>query len=341
MQRCGVYKYALKVASCLALLVSTGCISGGGGYDTRPLTIEVADLFNQRAVSRTLGAGNWRGDWVFRRDRLDLVEKSLTNFKPDLLLFQGMLERSSGGSERDQAILSAGALSNYDWYSHQVEEYPDTQEFEVMAIATGPLNRFSPLNQPTKDIWLLGSGGFLQTALVEIDRDPLLVFNVKMPPLSDNGHYWYGFIEERIRERMREMKVCPKRVVIAGYMPADDTNQDFTGFINRTGMRDVAEGACQVQSRCYTATPVNDLFRVTEGDVTPARPDKIFVHQSALVYSSSRSLDESEATTRIAEQFGLTRFWPTQRFGWMTQVRFAKCSNGDLYTSPTSERPIQ
>ncbi len=336
-------KWKVRVAGVGVILaaVMSGCVTGGSEYDTRPVTIEVADLFNQRAVSRTLGASNWRGDWIFRRDRLDLVEKSFANLKPDLLLLQGVIERSSGGTERDQAILSAGALANYDWYSHQVEEFADTQEYEVMSIAIGPLDKLSPLNQPTKDIWLVGSGGFLQTGVVEIDRDPILVFNVKMPPLGDNGHYWYGFIEERIKERMRELKICPKRVVIAGYMPADDTNQDYTGFVSRIGARDVAEGVCQVQSRCYTATPVNDIFRVTEGDVTPSRPDKIFVHQSALIYSSSRSLDEGEPTNRVAEQFGLTKAWPSQRFGWITQVRFAKCTAGDLYISPTSDRVIQ
>ena len=99
------------------------------GADGQPL--------NQRVPSR-LAKKAWKGDWIFRRDRLELVDQGLRNSKPDLLLLQEALARVGSAAESDLAILSAGAIADYDWRQLKVEEYPDTQEVESMAVAAAP-----------------------------------------------------------------------------------------------------------------------------------------------------------------------------------------------------------
>lgn len=320
----------------LVFLLLTGCITelfdSSGGYDQRPVTLQTVSLFAQRSPSR-LAKKSWKGDWIFRRDRLELIDQELKNTKPDVILMQEALAREGSGSESDYKILKAGALNDYDWRLVKVEDFVDTEETQFMAAALGVGMRFVPPDEGERESWVMGSGGYLMAMTVDYEEQPILVFNVQMPPHHDNDQLWYTFVQERIRERVARAKVCMKRVIVAGYLPGDEGARRYADFVRTMQLRDSAQGFCQIAARCYTSTPANDLFGATVGDESPTRTDKIFVHSTALVYSSVRDFEESDPNNRYVREFGLPRLWPTQRFGWVANFRLARCSKDDLAES--------
>jgi hypothetical protein len=302
---------------------------GSAGYDQKIVTIQTLGLFDQRKLSR-LSRKSWKGDWIFRRDRLEMIDDGLRNLKPDILMFQDMIEKVGNTAESDQNILGAGALIDYVWEKHEVARYPNTQEIESLATALGPPNKFIQGDAGERDIWVLGTGGYLMASTVNIEDQPVVVFNVKMPVQVDTGYIWYSFIQERIWERLAARKHCFKRVVVAGLLPGDEGAQRYADFVRGLQLRDVSAGFCQISNKCYTATPTNDIYMASVGDESPSRVDKIFLHQSALIYTSSRNFSDSDPNNRYARDFGLTRLYPSQRFGWVTQARFARCTDREV-----------
>lgn len=382
------------VAVLVLAFAGTGCVASlfgrTAGYDSRPISVQTVSIFNQRTPSR-LAKKSWKGDWIFRRDRLDMIDDELRRTKPDIIAIQETLAKRGSSAENDRLILKAGALADYEWREATVDEFADTQETQTQAVAIGVTLAFRdaqarrekamadaadgpeglevlvprgpklpatrpeapvvapdpgapavdpPPPDPTaenvppadsaRDSWVMGAGGFLQAVTIVHEDQPITLFNVQMPPQTDTSHLWYSFVQERIAERIQRLKLCPKRVIVAGLMPADEVAKRYRDFVTTLALKDAATGFCQIDSRCYTATPTNDIFVATVGDESPTRVDRIFVHNSALVVSSSRNFDDSDPSNRYARDFGLARLWPTQRFGWVAGVRLARCSDDEL-----------
>lgn len=326
-------RFLAYIALALAL---TGCISEifsrSAGFDARPISVQSVSFFNQRTPSR-LAKRNWKGDWVFRRDRLELIDEGLRNGKPDLVVVQELMERRDSQSESDIRILKAGVLADYEWRQHEVGKFDDTRESESMAIAAALPLRFFALpgddEGETREFFKLGKDGYLMLSTIDYEEQPLTVLNVQLPRGEDEGS-WFSFIQERTLNRLERFHHCPKRLIVAGYLPGDVTARSYKDFIDTLQLRDSATGFCQIESRCFTATPINELFMATVGDESPTRVDRIFVHRSAFVSTSSRNFETPDPQSRYAREFGLPRLWPTQRFGWMTSVRLPRCAADEL-----------
>jgi hypothetical protein len=337
-------------------VAASGCITDlfrrSAGYDQRNLSLQTLALFNQRTPSR-LAKRNWKGDWIFRRDRLELVDAELRNVKPDILMLQEAMAKRDSAAENDGSILRAGALADYEWREAMVETYEDTKEWQSMVVALGLGLKFAappPAEAPAGDAssgaaapdpanpdagvnretWVLGADGYMMAATVDYEGQPVSVFNVQMPHQRDSDFLWYGFVQEKIAERLRRRHLCPKRVVVAGHLPGDEGAKRFGEFVSSLQLKDAAAGFCQIASRCYTATPTNDLFLATVGDESPTRVDRVFLHQSAIIYSSARNFETNDPNNRYAREFGLPRLWPTQRFGWAVSARLARCTDDEL-----------
>ena len=127
----------LKAAS-VGIALITGCQTFKGaqdaGFDQRFISIQSVSLFNQRSLSHA-SAEQWKGDWVFRRHRLDLIDKQLRFTRPDLVVFQELMERSGSYADSDRNILAEGALRNYEWDLNDLVDYEDTQEVQYHATA--------------------------------------------------------------------------------------------------------------------------------------------------------------------------------------------------------------
>jgi len=312
--------YAVSVWSCVDKLVNAR-----SDYDERPLNIQTVSLFNQKTPSKHSKV-SWNGDWVFRRDRLELVDLVLRNSKPDIAVLQEVMARRGNTAESDKSILLAGALADYGWSEIAVSDFADTHEIQSMALATAVSLKVKAEADPNlRDSWQIGTDGFLTATTLEIEGEPVAVFNVQMPASIGQKYLWYTFVEDQVVSRLKRLGICRNRVIIAGYMPADQDSKRFADFMRRLQLRDSSVGFCQIASKCHTATSVNEIFMATVGDETPAQMDRVLVHQSAVVYSSARNFDNSDPNNRYAKGFGISRLWPTQRFGWATQIRLAKC----------------
>lgn len=321
---------------CAALFLS-GCIadifSRSAGFDTRPITVQTLSFFNQRIASR-LVKRSWRGDWVFRRDRLELIDQGLRAGKPDLLLIQEMMERQGSRSESDTRILEAGVLADYEWKKFKTAEYEDTKENQYVAMSIALPLRFTELELKNKkedwpEYFPLGRDGYVMFATIDYEDQPLTVANVNLPQLTDETN-WFQLIEDRALARMKKYHSCPKRLVVGGYIPGDITARNYKNFVDNLQLIDTASGFCQVESKCFTATPINELFMATVGDESPARVDRIFAHRTAFVAVSARNFEQTEAKTGYAKDFGLSRLWATQRFGWYTSLRLPRCNRDEL-----------
>ncbi|MCX6109411.1 MAG: hypothetical protein NTZ90_07390 [Proteobacteria bacterium] len=319
---------AISAAAALSSCV-TDWLRRSPTYDTRPLAIETIGLFNQRAPSR-LSAKNWKGDWIFRRDRLAMIDQDLRETKPDLLILQEAMQRIGNTAESDKSILQAGALAAYDWRQQQVQEYADTQETEQAAVAAGFPLKFLPSGDGKRETWAMGSGGYAMLATIDYEDQPIVVLNVQLPETGPGSLIWYGFLRERLTAKLVQDHLCAKRLIIAGLLPGDDSNERFAEFMQVLQLKDSSQGFCQQAGHCFTATPVNDLFMATVGEETPTRVDKILVHRSANVYSSSRAFEDFANHNQYGLEFGLERLWPTKRFGWRSQVRLGRCSDAQL-----------
>lgn len=322
-------KAAIAFLVVLSPLACVGLFDFGSGYDKRALTIETVSLFNQRQPSR-LSKKSWVGDWILRRSRLELIDTEIKNLKPDVLMLQEIMAKRGSTAESDQAILAAGSLANYDWRLDLVEDYLDTLEQEYLGFALAFPQKFSQLDGDKRQIWNMGAGGYLSVATFEYEGQPIDIFNVRLPEKSEGYQIWYSFLEERIIERLRFFRHCPKRVIVSGLMPGSEENPRYLSLLQSARLKDTAVGFCQIPSRCYTATPTNELFMATEGEKSPVRTDRILVSESAYVYNSGRVFDDPDPSPRYGKDLGISQLWPTQRFGWMAQVRLARCSEREL-----------
>jgi hypothetical protein len=314
---------AFLVSNCAWLL------SQNSTYDQRPLTAQTLNLYNQRLKGR-LSSKMWKGDWILRRHRLALIDQDLRNIKPDILMLQQSMERIGNRSESDKAILSAGALQDYEWQEQEVQQYMDTQEKESMVLAISSSGRFvnHPTGKPIGQMWLLGHTGFLQHSVLSYEDQSVDIFNVHLDVPSGTESVWLGFIESKIKEQESRSDYCPKRLIVGGYLPVSDLSQSFLKFLQDTNLKDVSTGFCLEENRCYTSTPTNEIFLATVGDESPSRVDRIFVNQNAFVYQSRKNFATSNPLDEYVKGFGIQSLWASQRFGWVAQLRLPRCING-------------
>ena len=122
--------------ACTLFLALTGCSHSVGsifsGYEDRRIVIQVASLFEQDNLKEPKQI-SWAGDWILRRQRLSILDSQLGAIKPDIVLLQGLTYREYSPSESEIKILSAGALTNYNWHTFKVDENITTEE----TLATG------------------------------------------------------------------------------------------------------------------------------------------------------------------------------------------------------------
>jgi hypothetical protein len=306
----------------------SGCtwiLSQSAGFDRRPVTLQTLSLYNQRLKGR-LSNKPWKGDWVLRRHRLALVDSELRGIKPDIALFQQLMSRIASPSESDRAILSAGALVDYEWDQAEIKDYSDTQETESTAVVISSSLRFL-VGKLKETKWSLGESGSLQHSIVMYENQSIDIFNLQFDFSQKSQDFWIDFLDTRLKERALEKDFCEKRVIIGGYIPVSDLSENFQKLILRYDLKDAASGYCVEENRCYTATPTNDIFLASVGDESPSRPDRIYLNQSTLVYTSRRNFGVSDSNDEYAKSFGIDALWPSQRFGWGVQFRLPRCSS--------------
>lgn len=311
-------------------LIASACVTRllSSGYDDRTIVVHTFNLFNQKKLAPGANV-NWSGDWIFRRDRLELIDQYFRAHRGDLVLFQQMMRKAQGEVEWDLNILSAGSFSEFDWRTEEVASFADSSESESMTVAAAAALRLKS-RQPGEapSVWNVGPDGYLQAAAVEVAGEPVAVFNVQMPTRVDRDPIWFSFVEERIREWTRGQGICPRRIILGGFIPSEVEVATFNRFLANLGLKDSSAGFCDSSSRCQTADPINEMFRLAgEGDVA-SQADRILVSKGAVVYSSARTHDEPVKAPQYEAAMGFAQLWPSTRAGWETAVRLESCGAG-------------
>lgn len=330
----------------LYLSTQTACIETiiekSNRYDSRPISIQTLSLFNQRAESRfsgtvapngSSGLLSWKGNWLFRRERLLFIDQQLKKIKPDILLFQEVMGQKDNPVSSDISILSAGALADYSWLDHSFKEHSDSFEVQKLATAVGPAVDSPEDRQREKKrkYCVLGNSGGVFAAEVIFEKSSIAVFNIDFFAMNMIDDQTFDQLKECMLTFLKDIKGCSKRIVVGGHIAVNERLPGYNEFLKQFQLKDVAVEFCSIQSQCYTATPMNEIFLATSGDIPPARADRIFVHDSTYVYFSGRNFDTSlDKVTKHTKNLGFSRLWPTERFGWLASVRFAKCSEADI-----------
>jgi hypothetical protein len=333
----------------LGALTLSGCatlFSAELQHDDRPVTIHTLNMFNQRTQS-TASTIPWRGDWMFRRERLALVDHVFLRARPDILLLQESMARRGSPTDSDTAILGAGALKDTVWTEEIVREFTDTDEIQTLAIGVAPPlkillespketspdvqdpsrspeDTMSPTNEE-RSLWLVGSDGYLLVISADMEGHPLAIANLQLPSEIGSATHWYGFIQSRLEDFLRARGICHARLIVGGRLPAATESPRLTSLVETLRLKDSSDGFCPVASRCYTASPTNELFASTVSDQSGLQADRIFLPADAIVFQSERTMDAPSNDISLARSFGLTALWPTQRFGWMTETRLPRC----------------
>lgn len=308
------------------LVLLPGCITGDGprGHSDRVVSVASLDMFSQQ--EKPAVGKSWSGDWQFRRDRLELIDASLRDVRPDIVILQDAMRRAGSVSESDELILSSGALNRYDWRSVVVESLPESGEERLLAVAVSKPYRHLPLPDGVKNHSQFGIDGHMVFYLVEADGQPMVIFNVQMPSKMEQSGLWYSFLEDKIRDAVTALGSCLERVIVAGYLPFEQDSRRFQDFLSDLGLKDTGTGFCQNAERCQTASPQNAIFVSTRGNSTPAQLDRIMTHRWAHVFSAGASFTRTMETSEYKNSYGLSRLWAAQRYGWFTRARIPLCS---------------
>jgi hypothetical protein len=310
--------------SMIGVLTSTCVTSGGGsGYSERVLTIASIDLFSQQEQPRS--GRSWSGDWQFRRDRLDLIDATLRDVRPDIVVMQNAMRRAGSVSESDELILKSGSLNRYDWKDYTVETLTESGEDRMLAVAVSRPLFHRKLSENARNYTKFGVDGHMIYLPVDVDGKPVIVFNVQMPSKIDQSGLWYSLIEERIKEAVREFHSCNERVIVAGYLPFEQESRRFKDFLTGLRLKDTGSGYCQSAERCNTASPLNGIFLATRGDESASQVDRVMTHELSLVYGAGANFTRTMESSDYYDSYSLSRVWPSQRYGWVARVRIPNC----------------
>lgn len=296
-------------------------------YDDRSFSILNLNLFHQRIPS-TMSNRNWRGDWLFRRERLELVDEQLRVSRPDIVVLQEVLAKRGSPSESDINILSYGALEGYEWDADSLTFYRDTQEVQYQAVAVGlPVKLAGTETALNKSFWPIGMDGFMSYSLLELDQRPVLIVNLTMPGSGQKVDYWYKYVRNEIRDLLAQLKLCRQRLIVSGFVPGSLVWAGYADFLNEFELKDTSSGFCEAASDCLTSSTQNELFMATSQGQSPSHSERILVHRDAIVSSSSVVLNKMRDQSVYASLYGLQRLWPSRVFGWLAEVRLAQCGS--------------
>lgn len=319
----------LRSLAVLTLMSQSACVLLSGNnqktFDERSFTVLNLNLFNQRTQS-SLSPRNWKGDWLFRRERLELVDEQLRISRPDIVSFQEALTRLDSPSESDMNILTAGALEGYQWDASQVQNYRDTQEIQYNAVAVGLPVKLQKKDLIAKSVWPIGVDGAMTYSILELDSRPIVFINLQMPEATQKADAWYEFVKQELRKLLDQLKICDERLIIAGHIPGSSIWKGYSDFLVDFNLKDTTTGFCEAASDCLTTSTQNDLFAAISSGQSASHSERILVHRDTIIFSSGPAMNKMRATSSNGPQYGVHRLWASPAFAWEAELRLPQCS---------------
>lgn len=297
-------------------------------YDTRALHISTLCLFNQLDKTKEQ-LTEWAGDWVFRRERLALIDSNLQQGRPDILLLQEALEKGESDFDADRSILRAGALSGYDWQELEVAQNIDNER-EFLAIASAVPLVIRDANRKKLKLLKFGEDGFVGVFSVSLEREELILFNVQSPKSTSQSfeavESWFSFLQHEMHTTLEGAGVCKERVIVGGHINADIDSAPYQAWLRDFGLVDSSTGFCDDEEECFTATSANETYLRIAGEGYHERADRLLVHKSAHVMESAREFAKPAVLQADVLFHGQKKLWASKRFGWGASIRFARCN---------------
>ncbi|MCX6116318.1 MAG: hypothetical protein NT027_02155 [Proteobacteria bacterium] len=322
--------FGRRISTCLVVGSFYGCVSNSADSEYlsgQPTIFATLDLFDQSHENvEGVKYPAWQGDWAFRRERLEIVDRGFRTLRPDVVFFQNVLSRMGSPSESDELILSAGALNRFNWKDFKIGFIEQSGENREMAIAASRPRDFTK-NWPdnTKNQWQLGQDGYVTFSELDSVESPVLLVNVVMPKTQNQVNLWYSFLKDRILELSKVRHICPERVVVAGYLPYEGDSKRFDDMLNSLNLKDTAVGFCQNAEKCKTASEQNDIFKISSQKMSLGQMDRILVHKDTEVINAGMHFLESKENSRYKALYDLPKVWGSSRFGWFASVKLRHC----------------
>ena len=168
----------LLSAFCILFLLFTSSCQTYSDWFGPPFTIQTLSLFNQRTDVLEGTQKTWKGDWLFRRKRSQLVDDAINKKSPNIIFFQEMMEKSSK-SDSDATILGYSSLAYHQPFFFPYKKYKETGEKESAAIyiRMGNHNIESETQNP---IIALENNGYVSFQKILLNNVPFYLINIKM-----------------------------------------------------------------------------------------------------------------------------------------------------------------
>ncbi|MBP9707621.1 MAG: hypothetical protein KBD78_08245 [Oligoflexales bacterium] len=317
------------------------------------LSIETLDLFSQRIPNKRLSENgiDWRGDWLFRRERLKLLDSLFYSRLSNIIFLQGVLEKKGDPHDQDLKVLTDGALRDYRWESQVFQFYEDTWEEESLAVGVSfPLKLIEPAEdeksentneeaQTLAERLVLEPEFAIYFVKVDYDGEDLLLINIKFRPemadknLNSYSRYIdsnriYSKVIASLKSIISKAAVCDKRIVVAGYLPHALQNQEFLASLAEIGLKSTHEIFCPVLSECFTQKIDNQIFAQSTLEKNEQLADLILVPVDANVHLALRGNTEAAVSSIYTKQsYDITKIPASIRDAWVTRVEIKSCKS--------------
>ena len=288
-----------------------------GGYDQSSVQILTYSLFNQITEDRSM-----EGDWILRRKRLRLLDQTLRELSPNVLLLQEVMQRQGSKSDSDVSILTAGAMSDSEFYVSPTLNLNPSYEIEALAVGVGVPTQFNRFVQKSgQSLFQFGSKSFAQFTAADLEGSLTLIVNVNFSDQDAQPSHYLSLAGE-LQRWLNRSEICPFRVIVGGHFPYPQ--EGLKAFTELTQLKDTGSEKCLQNETCLTSTSLNEFNRLARGEKPPSREDFIFVHRDALVFSAEVQLNEAVPINNDRSGIGRTH-WASERAAWRSTVRLPYC----------------
>lgn len=296
-------------------------------YDRESFTVQTINLFDQDLeVETDEGRISLKGDWLFRRDRLELLDRQLSEKKANLLFFQNAMQRLGNWTDFDLEILKAGVFGGYGFLSAKIAE--DEQTFETQLVGWG----FDPSfvvdsSQDIKVVKKVNSG--FASAVLNFYGNKILLINVFTQKVSlkiDSYSELARFIESELNVK----KICSDRLIVSGALDEIDSKGASIQLLgDQFDLVDVGLKRCPDEkthtSECQSVASDNRLAQGQTG-MNFLRNERILLPSSSRVSDLGRVVvQKSVNQSKYIQKFFAEDIYPIQQSGWMASARLIQC----------------
>lgn len=286
-------------------------------YPAKRVRIQLVSLFNQRQNPARSEQG-WRGDWVFRRERLQLIDTELNSARPDVVIMHEVMQRSRYDS--DQAILSAGALRGFTWSLIKTRSFADSGETEFTGIAIG----VPGIGDEEVQSLRVAQHGKVSLFLHQVKHPKFKLYVLNIIGTDNFSLSDLQSIVNIVSQKVAEID-CRSRTLIAGHF-SQATSTRFGNLFADSRFREVFKGLCNVENECFNSSPRNGIFLAINGEIEPAKTDYLWTERDFELLSVQLNFINSLRSQTISlSPYHLDELWPTERFGLMIEGRLLGC----------------